>query len=232
MAHVWANLLEVRTWLMNLDDAQLELVIFDCDGVLVDSEHIANSTLVGLLAEIGVEMTVQESFDMFRGRTLSNAFEIVESRFGKRVPEGLADQFYSRMDVAFRRDLKPVPGVVEALDKISLPMCVASNGPHHMMQTTLGVTGLLERFEGRIFSAVDVGRGKPFPDLFLHAAERMRANPEQCVVVEDAVTGVQAAVAARMSVLGYADHSTQELLERAGATVFNDMAELPALLGM
>ena len=154
-------------------------------------------------------------------------FEIVESRFGKRVPEGLADQFYSRMDVAFRRDLKPVPGVVEALDKISLPMCVASSGPRHMMQTTLGVTGLLERFEGRIFSAVDVGRGKPFPDLFLHAAERMRANPEQCVVVEDAVTGVQAAVAARMSVLGYADHSTRELLERAGATVF---PELPCLM--
>ncbi len=136
------------------------------------------------------------------------------------------------MDSALQLDLKPIPGVIEALDRISLPTCVASSGPHRKMRTTLGITGLFGRFEGRIFSAWDVGRGKPFPDLFLYAASCMGTDPSRCVVIEDALPGVQAAVAAGMSVFGYTRESSMGPLGQAGAKVFNYMAELPRLLGM
>ena len=209
-----------------------DLVIFDCDGVLVDSEPISNGTLVEMLAEIGLSISLEESSSLFMGRSMPAIIELVEEQIGRLVPEGFIEQYYIRMDAAFQQDLKPIPGVIEALDRISLPTCVASSGPHRKMKTTLGITGLLERFEGRIFSAWDVGRGKPFPDLFLYAASCMGTDPIKCVVIEDALPGVQAAVAAGMSVFGYARESSPSPLRQAGAVVFNDMAELPGLLGM
>jgi HAD superfamily hydrolase (TIGR01509 family) len=135
--------------------------------------------------------------------------------------------------VAFRRELRPVPGVVEALDAIALDTCVASGGSHEKVTLTLGLTGLYERFAGRIFSAEEVERGKPDPDLFFYAAERMGVVPERCVVVEDSPWGVAAGVAAGMSVLGYAadaEPRAAEVLLDAGATVFTAMAKLPLLL--
>ena len=166
-----------------------DLVIFDCDGVLVDSMAISNGTLVDMLSEIGVSQTLDESNSLYMGRSMPAIIEDVLQRFGVRVPESFLNEYYTRMDVAFREDLRPVPGIVEALDKINLPTCVASSAPHRKMDTTLQVTGLKDRFDGRIFSANDVGRGKPFPDLFLHAARQMGAKPLRCVVIEDAVAG-------------------------------------------
>ena len=136
-----------------------DLVIFDCDGVLVDSEPISNGTLVNMLAEIGLPISFQESSGLFMGRSMHDIIGMVEERLGRNVPDGFLEDYYARMDEAFRRGLKPIPGVVAALDRITLPTCVASSGPHRKMRTTLGVTGLLERFEGRIFSAADAGRG-------------------------------------------------------------------------
>ena len=209
-----------------------DLVIFDCDGVLVDSVPISNGTLVEMLSEIGLKISLEESARQFMGRSMPAIIELIEERMGRPVPVEFIDQYYTRMEAAFQRDLKPVPGVIEALDRISLPTCVASSGPHRKMETTLGITGLFERFEGRIFSAWDVGRGKPFPDLFLYAASSMGTHPSRCVVIEDALPGVQAAVAAGMSVFGYTQESMRSPLSQAGAEVFNDMAKLPALLGM
>ena len=207
-----------------------DLIIFDCDGVLVDSEPISSGTLIEMLAEIGLSMSPQEASEVFMGLSIVSMMEIVQQRLGRPVPDGLIDQYYARMDAAFRKDLKPVAGITQALDALSLPFCVASSAPHSKMQTTLGVTGLLQRFEGRIFSAEDVERSKPYPDLFLHAAERMGARPERCVVIEDSVPGVRAAVAAGMSVFGYARVSPPMPLEKAGGMIFKDMAELPSLL--
>ena len=219
-----------------------DLVIFDCDGVLVDSEPISNATMVEMLAEIGLILSLEESARLFRGRSLPYIFAIVEERLGKPVPDGFLDQLYTRMDAAFQHDLKPVPGgmgVIEVLERMSMPTCVASSGPHRKMQTTLRLIGLLERFEGRIFSAADVGRGKPFPDLFLFAASQMGADPRRCVVIEDALPGVQAAVAAGMSVFGYVPDDITSMkeseahpLQGAGAQVFVSMADLPTLLGL
>ena len=207
-----------------------DLVIFDCDGVLVDSETISNGTLVEMLAEIHLSISLEESSSLFMGRSMPAIIELVEERIGGFVPEGFLEQYYVRMDAAFHQDLKPIPGVIEALDRISLPTCVASSGPYRKMKTTLGITGLLERFEGRIFSAWDVGLGKPFPDLFLYAASCMKTDPNKCVVIEDSFPGVQAAVAAGMSVFGYSQKSSSSPLQQAGAVVFDDMAELPGLL--
>lgn len=207
-----------------------DLVIFDCDGVLVDSMAISNGTLVDMLVEIGVSISLQESDDLYMGRSMPAIIEDVSARFNVRVPDAFLNEYYVRMDAAFNTDLKPVPGIVDALDKISLPTCVASSAPHRKMDTTLRVTGLMDRFVGRIYSANDVGRGKPFPDLFLHAARQMGAEPLRCVVIEDAVAGVQAAVSAGMPVFGYAPDSDGEALRQAGATVFNDMTDLPELL--
>ena len=216
-----------------------DLVIFDCDGVLVDSEPISNLTTVEMLAEIGLSLSLEESASLFRGRSIPAIFAVVEERIGRPMPEDFLEQLYNRMDAAFQQDLSLIPGVIgvlEALERRALPTCVASSGPHRKMKTTLGLTGLLERFEGRIFSASDVGRGKPFPDLFLYAASHMGADPSRCVVIEDAVPGVQAAVAAGMAVFGYAgdgmEGSGAQCLQQAGAQVFADMADLPALLGL
>lgn len=209
-------------------------VIFDCDGVLVDSEPIANRVLAQVLTGIGLPMTAAESVAAFMGRAWTENLAIIERLLGTPPPADLTTRYRAARDAALRAEVAPVPGVVAALDAIELPACVASSGDHGKMALTLGATGLLERFEGRIFSATDVGRGKPWPDLFLHAAESMGFDPAETAVVEDSVPGVQAGVAAGMRVLGFAAggpaSAPAPALEAAGATVFTSMAALPALL--
>lgn len=206
----------------------LRNVIFDCDGVLVDSEPISNRVLAEALTGIGLPMTAEESTATFMGRSWASLVEIVEGRLGRAVPADLRARYLDRIFAAFERELQPVPGIAAALDRIALPWCVASSSSHEKMRFTLGHTGLLERFEGRLFSATEVTQGKPAPDLFLHAAARMGWAPEQCAVVEDSAAGVQAALAAGMTALAYAARTDPALL--AGARVFTRMAELPALL--
>ena len=209
-------------------------LILDCDGVLVDSEPIANRVLAQVLTEIGLPMTADESVAAFMGRAWTENLEIIERMLGAPPPADLTTRYRSARDAALRAEVGPVPGVVAALDAIGLPKCVASSGDHGKIALTLGTTGLLDRFEGRIFSATDVGRGKPWPDLFLHAAARMGFDPAATAVVEDSVPGVQAGVAAGMRVLGFAAggpaSAPAPALEAAGATVFTAMADLPALV--
>ncbi len=206
------------------------LVIFDCDGVLVDSERISHACLAASAAEVGLHVEHAEAIVLFKGRSMADCVAIIEARIGGSVPEDFVARFRARSYEAFRREITPVAGVVDALDRIPLPSCVASSGPHDKIELTLTTCGLIDRFRGRIFSAYDVGRFKPEPDVFLHAAATLGVDPSRCVVVEDSALGVQAALAAGMTAFGFADLSPPESLEAAGARVFGDMAELPDLV--
>ena len=208
-----------------------DLVIFDCDGVLVDSERIAVRVEAEYLAELGWPLSQAEIVERFMGRTTEYMDEAIEARLGSRLPGDWKDQFQRRYREAFAADLVPVHGVVEALDQISVPTCVASSGSHDKLRLTLGHTGLYGRFEGRIFSGYEVANGKPAPDLFLHAASRMGVDPAGCAVVEDSRWGVEAARAAGMRAFGYAGGLTPpDFLEGHGTVVFEDMRDLPGLL--
>jgi len=212
-------------------DGPFELVIFDCDGVLVDSERIAVRVEAEYLAELGWPLSQAEIVERFMGRTTEYMDEAVLALLGSRLPGDWKDQFQRRYREAFAAELAPVDGVLEVLDQLSVPTCVASSGSHDKLRLTLGHTGLYGRFEGRIFSGYEVANGKPAPDLFLHAAARMGAEPARCAVVEDSRYGVLAARAAGMRAFGYAGGLTPaDLLEGEGTVVFEDMRELPRLL--
>jgi HAD superfamily hydrolase (TIGR01509 family) len=212
----------------------IELVIFDCDGVLVDSERTAVRVDAAVLADLGWELTDSEFVDRFVGRSTSSMRKDIETHLGRSLPPNWEEETENRYQEAFLSELKPVDGIVEALDALSglhLPACIASGGSHGKMRLTLGLTGLLSRFEGRIFSVTEVERGKPAPDLFLYAAQRMGVAPDRCVVVEDSQYGVQAARAAGMRAFGYAGGLTPaQWLEGPDTVVFDDMRALPALL--
>jgi HAD superfamily hydrolase (TIGR01509 family) len=208
-----------------------DLIIFDCDGVLVDSEPLANRVFAEALDEVGLAMSFDEVCATFVGLSMSRCVEIVEQRLGRELPADFVPRLQQRTFDAFRADLQAVPGVAGALDRIAAPVCVASSGEHDKMNLTLGLTGLLPRFAGRMFSATEVARGKPWPDLFLHAAATLGAAPERCAVVEDSLPGIRAARAARMAAFGYAPRDDGAPLAASGATVFRSMKELPALLG-
>ncbi|MFD8388107.1 HAD family hydrolase [Streptomyces sp. NPDC059680] len=209
----------------------IELVLFDCDGVLVDSERIAARVQVALGAELGWPLTEGEVVDRFIGRSHAAIRRQVAARLGEETAAIWAQRFEQLHREAVDADLAPVDGLPEALDAIALPTCVASSGSHDKMRHTLGRTGLYDRFAGRIHSATEVAHGKPAPDLFLHAARHMGVDPAACVVVEDSLPGVLAARAAGMRAFGYAGGLTPaERLEGPGTTVFHDMRKLPALI--
>jgi len=206
-----------------------ELVIFDCDGVLVDSEPIAVRVEVRLLAEVGWPLTEAEVLERFVGRKDADVLAEIEAYIGRSLPEW--DQRYrTALYDAFETQLTAVEGVASAVDAVEaagVATCVASSGTHDKMRRTLGLTGLWDRFEGRIFSSSEVANGKPAPDLFLHAAASMGVGPERCVVVEDSRAGAAAARAAGMHCVGYAGGLTPaEWLEAEGAEVITDMAQL------
>jgi len=207
-----------------------ELLIFDCDGVLVDSEPIANRIFADALAGIGLPLSYAEVCERFMGLTMTRCLEIVEEQMGRPAPAHFLEDLQKRTFDAFREELRPVRGVRRALAGIDAPVCVASSGEPEKIRLSLGLTGLLERFEGRIFSATEVERGKPAPDLFLHAASSLGAEPRRCVVIEDSPAGVRAGVAAGMTVLAYAEEGDGARLAAYGATVFHDMLELPRIL--
>jgi HAD superfamily hydrolase (TIGR01509 family) len=209
------------------------LVIFDCDGVLVDSDRISLRIQAERITALGLPVTYEDCVREFLGIGMPATLRRVEEWLGRPLPDGWQEELDAAVTEAFRRELRPVPGIARALDGITLPTCVASSGSHEKMTLTLGLTGLYERFAGRIFSGDEVERGKPDPDLFFYAAEWMGVVPERCIVVEDSPWGVAAAVAAGMSVLGYAadaEPRAAAALADAGAIVFTEMAELPALL--
>jgi HAD superfamily hydrolase (TIGR01509 family) len=211
----------------------VELVIFDCDGVLVDSERLAVRVEAALISELGWPLSESDVLERFVGRSDAYMLGEIERVLGRGVPEW-TDRYGEALHRAFESELVPVPGVHEAIDRIDeagLATCVASSGTHDKMRVTLGMTGLWDRFDGRIFSATEVERGKPAPDLFLHAADRLGVTPAACAVVEDSRYGVEAARAAGMRAFGFAGGLTPaEWLDGPGTVVFHEMASLPSLL--
>jgi HAD superfamily hydrolase (TIGR01509 family) len=226
-------------------DCDPHLVIFDCDGVLVDSEPISNEVLAEALTAEGLPTTLEEALAEYKGLLLSEAVDRAEAKLGRALPQGWVEGYERERAEVFRRELEPVPGAAEAVQRVSaagISVCVASQGKLEKTELTLGLTGLRDLFppEAR-FSAYSVPRGKPHPDLFLHAASTMGAEPSRCVVVEDTPIGVTAAVSAGMRVLGYAaDTGTDvgtiaaaaELREAGAEALLKSLAELPALLGL
>ncbi|MEU7295619.1 HAD family hydrolase [Streptomyces exfoliatus] len=212
-----------------------DLVIFDNDGVLVDSEPISNTLLAGYLTELGHPTSYEESVRDYMGSAMHRIHELVEERSGQRLPVDFDEVFHARVFAAFQAELEAVVGAAEVLKQLAaagVPYCVASSGSHERIRVGHRKTGLDAWFRDEIvFSAEDVGRGKPSPDLFLHAASRMGVAPERCVVVEDSRLGVQAALAAGMDVYGFTAMTPEEKLAGA-AGFFRRMDELPTILGL
>jgi HAD superfamily hydrolase (TIGR01509 family) len=210
-----------------------DLVIFDNDGVLVDSEPLSNTLLAAYLTELGHPTSYEDSLRDYMGAAMHRVHDLIEERTGQRLPEDFDDVFHARVFAAFERELRPVAGVGAVLEKLAadgVPYCVASSGSHERIRVGHRAAGLGQWFEeSRIFSSQDVGRGKPAPDLFLYAAERMGVPAERCAVVEDSPLGVRAAVAAGMDVYGFTAMTPPERL--TGATqLFGDMGDLLDLL--
>ncbi|MFE2046811.1 HAD family hydrolase [Streptomyces sp. NPDC059477] len=210
-----------------------DLVIFDNDGVLVDSEPISNRLLAGYLTELGYPTSYEDSLRDYMGAAMHRVHDLIEERTGERLPGDFDEVFHRRVFAAFERELRPVAGVEEVLEKLTaggVPYCVASSGSHERIRVGHRATGLDRWFDDRrIFSSEDVGRGKPAPDLFLHAARVMGVPAERCVVVEDSPLGVRAGVAAGMDVVGFAAMTPVERLVGAGR-VFFGMGELVDLV--
>lgn len=208
-----------------------DLVIFDNDGVLIDSERLGNQALSGTLTDYGYPISFDDSVRRFMGGTLVKVRAEVEADLGRPLPADFEASYQDRLFESFRTELRPVAGVeaaIEALEHDGVPLCVASSGRHEKISMSLTHVGLMHHFEGRIFSGQDVPRGKPAPDLFLHAAAACGASPERCLVVEDSPAGVAGAKAAGMTVVGHLSLMPEETLVAAGADlVIDSMAQLP-----
>jgi HAD superfamily hydrolase (TIGR01509 family) len=214
----------------------LELVIFDCDGVLVDSEVISNEVLARGLTGQGLPTTLAQARCDYQGLLLEDVVSSAEAKLGRELPDDFLPRYERERTEAFHRELKPVSGAAEAVQCISaagISICVASQGKLEKTRLSLGLTGLRDLFRGDdLFSAYSVRRGKPHPDLFLHAAAAMDVKPSRSVVVEDSVSGVTAAVSAGMRVFGYAADSDERALRAAGAEILHSLEELPVILGV
>jgi len=212
-----------------------EVVVFDCDGVLVDSEPTTAEVMAELITEVGVPTTPEDVMREYVGDWWPDSMRKIEEKLGRPLPSDFTQTYRSRQDAALSEGVEAVAGVIDVVDAVEaagLRTCVASNGPHPKMEITMGSAGVRERFEGRIFSSADVERGKPAPDLFLHVAAEMGVAPEACIVIEDSALGVRAARASGMPAYGYTGHAPAAKLAAAGAHTFDSMAELPGLLGL
>lgn len=205
---------------------KFELVIFDCDGVIVDSERIANEVFARVLnQQCGFSLNLNDMFENFVGRSSGQCMDLIEEMLGEKPPADLEEKYKHEINIALANSVTAVKGIEIALSNLELPYCVASSGTHEKMQTTLSKTNLLEVFKGRLNSTTDVARGKPFPDIYFHAAKRMGVSDfSRCLVIEDSPLGVKGAVAAGMTVFGYSELMSDQRLKEAGAHhTFNKM---------
>jgi HAD superfamily hydrolase (TIGR01509 family) len=213
------------------------LVIFDCDGVLVDSELIFARVLAECLIAVNFPTTIDEAITLGFGKNRATLSAEVATRFGRALPDTFFETFAARSAAAFEDELLPVPGVEELLAALPVPRCVASNGRLDRVRQRLAITGLLPFFDPHVFSASQVAFGKPAPDLFLFAAQQFGARPGDCTVVEDSVPGVEAAVAAQIPVVGFCggshcpDDHADRLIAAGCSRVFAKMPDLAAFLG-
>lgn len=214
---------------MNDSTLTPELVIFDCDGTLVDSEVVAARAWSEYVASYGVSLSAEEALARFRGVSMKWCISHIEQLHGQALPAHFEEELRALMGSLLEQHLQPISGAVEMLEKLHLPFALASNAPHHKIELCLRVTGLLPHFAGRIFSAYDVQRWKPDPALFLFVAERLGVPPQRCAVVEDSLPGVQAGLAAGMKVIVLQEHAPHPELP-TGVAVITHLGQLHAQL--
>ncbi|HMB61597.1 MAG TPA: HAD family hydrolase [Eudoraea sp.] len=205
---------------------EYKCIIFDCDGVLVDSEAISTTILVNMANSIGANIEMEGAVDFFAGKSLGSCLAFIESRINRKIPDGFEQTFRKRTFEAFRTDLQPIDGIHSLLEKITIPYCVASSGPVDKIRLNLTTTDLIRKFEGNIFSSYDIGSWKPEPDIFLHAAEQMGFEAGECVVIEDSLAGIIAARTGGFEVFGFANEKNRDIFANEGARVFSDMDTL------
>ena len=212
--------------------SEVKCVIFDCDGTLVDSEPLTNKVIAEMAGELGIKMTWQEATSMWGGKTIDAVVYGMRELSGKDLPDSWVPRLTQKVSEAYKYDLVPMDGISEVLDSLKVAKCVASNGRPGHVEDSLKLTGLYKYFEDRVYTASEVAKPKPDPALFLYAADKMGFSKEECVVVEDSITGVTASVRAGIRVLGLVKMVSKDELIKAGAEPFTNMRELPNLLGL
>ncbi len=205
-------------------------IIFDCDGVLVDSEGISITILVEMANSVGAEIKMKYALENFAGKSLKSVFEYIEKLIEIKLPDSFEKEYRKRTFEAFKTELKPIKGIHNLLDKISIPYCVASSGPTEKIKLNLTIAELIEKFENKIFSSYEFGSWKPNPEIFEYAAERMGFKPNECVVIEDSLVGIIAARKGGFDVFGFTKEENRNVFESEGAKVFFDMEKLYELL--
>ena len=201
-------------------------IIFDCDGVLIDSESIAIGVLVDMANELGANMDFKESLIDLKGKALNLCMHIISERINKPLPIHFEQDYRINTFEAFRENIKPINGIIDVVKNLEIPFCVASSGPENKIRLNLEVTGLLPYFEDKIFSCYAIQKWKPEPDVFLWAAKTMGFNPKECLVVEDSISGVKAALAGGFDVFGYTEHDYKNELEALATKTFKSMSRL------
>lgn len=204
--------------------------IFDCDGVLVDSEAISIGTLVEMAKSHGASIDLDYAHQLFLGKSLEFCFNYISDLAQKKLPENFEEEFRKRTFEAFQKELQPIKGIHDLLAKINVPIAVASNGPTDKIRLNLTTTQLIDKFEGNIFSAYDINSWKPNPELYLHAAKTMGFDVKDCVIIEDSPAGVQAALSGGFDVFGFTNHANFDALQQMNIPLFDDMTKLDLLL--
>lgn len=210
--------------------SDIKCIIFDCDGVLVDSEELSNKVLHDMVCALGFTPPLEELIVNFSGRKLKECFLWIEKHLSAPLPSTFETDYRAKTFEVFEKELQCVNGIKEFIASLTIPYCVASSGPLNKIRLNLTVTGLLPNFENKIYSSYEIKSWKPDPDIFLHAAKEMGHDVKDCVVIEDSVAGVMAAVAGGFRVYGLANGHTKNKLEEAGAITFSEICELPHLL--
>jgi len=213
-----------------MNTTPFDLVIFDCDGVLVDSEPLANRVFVQIVREYGCEIEEEPYLKRFSGMVQKDRVRAIEQELNWTAPSNFLDIFKERFAVITKLELQIVPGIHSLVESLSVPICIASNGSREEIAARLKIAQLTEHFGNSIFSGLDVPHPKPAPDVYLAAAKAFDVSPSRCIVIEDSVPGVTAAVCAGMTVYGHAALTPNELLRNAGAIPFDDMMELRTIL--
>lgn len=210
--------------------SKYKCIIFDCDGVLIDSESIAIGVLVDMANDLGADMDKHESLIDLKGKSLNLCMQLISERINKDLPLNFESDYRINTFEAFRKEIQPINGIKEVLENLEIPFCVASSGPENKIRLNLEVTGLLPFFEGNIFSCYAIQKWKPEPDVYLWAAKTMGFEPSECLVIEDSLSGVKGARRGGFDVFGYTEHDYKNELESVVTKTFKSMSQLKDII--
>lgn len=205
-------------------------IIFDCDGVLVDSEPIGNQVMVDMANELGANITLDYAYKHFKGNALNDCIQQISELITMKLPIDFESDYRKRSFEKFKSDIKPIEGILAVIENLNIPFCVASSGPENKIQLNLELTGLWPYFKSHVFSCYNVQKWKPDPAVFLWAAKTMGFKPSECVVIEDSIIGVNAAINGGFDVFGFTAHDYKHELQGKATKTFDNMAQLPELL--